>query len=110
MAKDWDYALMVQDASAAGGPDAWIKTIKENAYNRGSSDMKSKLVMPLLLTGMGLGSVGVIGYQKIKKWIFSKKAANLLTEKEALQAEAFLKKELDEAMRTSEIDNGTESA
>ena len=102
MAKYWDYAKMSQEAAAAGGPDVWIETIKNAAYNSGASDMKSKLVVPLLLAGVGLGSVAVIGYQKIQQWISDKKAEDLLTEKEAAVAEEFLKNELDEAVKELE--------
>ena len=98
MSKDWDYAQMAKKAADAGGPDAWIDTIKKAAYNSGASDMKNTLVVPLLLTGIGIGVVGIIGYQKIKKWISDKKEEKMLTEKEAIQAEKFLKKELDEAI------------
>lgn len=93
-----DYQWMTTAAKQAGGPDAWLDTIKKAAYNSGASDMKNTLVVPLLLTGIGLGSAGVIGYQKIKKWLSDKKEAKLLTEKEATQAEVFLKNELDAAI------------
>ena len=66
--------------------------------------MKNTLVVPLLLTGIGIGTVGVIGYQKIRKWISDKKEEKLLTENEAIQAEKFLKKELEEAIEDLEKD------
>lgn len=95
MAKDWEYAQMAKTASEAGGPDAWIETIKDAAYNNGASDMKNKLSLPLLLTGIGLGTAGVIGYQKIKNWIVERKAKKLITKQEAIKAETLLKKELE---------------
>ena len=104
MSKDWDYAQMAKKAADAGGPDAWIDTIKKAAYNSGASDMKNTLVVPLLLTGIGIGTVGVIGYQKIRKWISDKKEEKLFTENEAIQAEKFLKKELEEAIEDLEKD------
>ena len=64
--------------------------------------MKNTLVVPLLLAGVGIGSLGVIGYQKIKKWIADKKEEKLLTETEADQAEEFLKKEFEEAIEELE--------
>ena len=78
MAKDWDYAKMSQQAAAVGGPDIWIETIKNTAYSSGASDMKKKLVAPLLVAGVGLGSVGVVGYQKICKCLYSRKKEKLL--------------------------------
>ena len=63
------YQDIVVEANKAGGPDVWLDAIKKAAYSRGASDMKNTLVAPLLLTGVGIGTVGVIGYQKIKKWI-----------------------------------------
>lgn len=98
MAKDWDYAKMAQEASASGGPEAWIETIKRSAYNSGASDMKNRLVVPLMLAGVGIGSIGVVGYQKIHKWISEKRNEKLLTEKEAAEAEEFLKKELEDVL------------
>ena len=104
MSKDWDYAQMAKKAADAGGPDMWLNTIKKSAYNRGASDMKNTLVVPLISIGIGIGTIGVIGYQKIKKWISDKKEEKLLTEKEAIQAEKFLKKELDDAIEELEIE------
>lgn len=98
MAKDWIYAKMSQQAATGGGPDAWLDSIKKAAYSNGASDMKNNLVAPLLLAGVGIGAVGVVGYQKIKKWISDKKEARLLTEQEAEEAEIYLKKELDTAI------------
>ena len=92
------YQDIVVEANKAGGPDVWIEAIKTNAYNNGASDMKNTLVMPVLLAGVGIGSLGVIGYQKIKKWISDKKEEKLLTKTEATQAEEFLKKELEDAI------------
>lgn len=107
MAEDWDYAKMAKEASLGGGPDVWIDTIKKNSYNSGASDMKNRLVVPLLLAGVGIGSIGVVGYQKICKWISDKKEEKLLTEKEAAEAETFLKQELDDAIE--ELKNFEES-
>ena len=94
------YQDIVVEANKFGGPDAWLDTIKKAAYNKGASDMKNTLVVPILLTGVGLGTAGVIGYQKIKKWISDKKEEKMLTEKEAEQAEEFLKKELEDKQKT----------
>ena len=98
----------VVEANKAGGPDVWIDAIKKDAYNSGASDMKNTLVVPLLMAGVGIGSLGVIGYQKIKKWISDKKEEKLLTEAEAAQAEEFLKKELEEAVEELEDNIKTE--
>ena len=104
MSKDWDYAKMAKKAANAGGPEVWLSTIKKAEYNRGASDMKNTLVVPLISIGIGIGTIGVIGYQKIKKWISDKKEEKLLTEKEAMQAEKFLKKELDDAIEELQTD------
>ncbi len=102
------YQDIVVEANKAGGPDVWIDAIKKDAYNSGASDMKNTLVVPLLMAGVGIGSLGVIGYQKIKKWISDKKEEKLLTEAEAAQAEEFLKKELEEAVEELEDNIKTE--
>ena len=107
MGKDWDYAQMAKNAANAGGPDVWLDTIKKAAYNKGASDMKNTLVIPLLLTGIGIGTVGVIGYQKIKNWISDKKEEKLLTEKEAIKAEKFLKDELDNAIEELDLNSNS---
>lgn len=104
MSKDWPYAKMAQDAANAGGPDQWLEVIKQTAYDAGASDMKNTLVAPLLLIGVGIGTVGVIGYQKIKKWVSEKKEEKMLTEQETAQAEKFLKKELEDAVEELEDD------
>ena len=101
------YQDIVVEANKAGGPDVWLDAIKKAAYSRGASDMKNTLVAPLLLTGVGIGTVGVIGYQKIKKWISEKKEEKILTEKEAAQAEIFLKKELEDTVEELEDDKET---
>ena len=95
MAANWSYAQMSQEAAAVGGPDAWLNSIKEEAYNNGASDMKNKLVLPLLLAGMGLGIIGAVGYQKISKWIAEKKVGRFITEQETVDAEELVGKELD---------------
>ena len=105
MAKDWEYAQMAKTASEAGGPDAWIETIKDAAYYNGASDMKNKLSLPLLLTGIGLGTAGVIGYQKIKNWIVERKAKKLITKQEAIRACSHKKS----IKNHSEINNGNKN-
>ena len=102
------YQDIVVEANKYGGPDPWLETIKKEAYNRGASDMKNMLVVPILLTGVGLGTAGVISYQKIKKWISDKKEEKMLTEKEAEQAEKFLKKELEDAIEELEDNQKTD--
>ena len=97
------YQDIVVEANKAGGPDVWIDAIKKAAYENGASDMKNILIVPLLLAGAGIGSLGVIGYQKIKKWISDKKEEKMLTEAEATQAEEFLKKELEDAIDELEV-------
>ena len=105
---DWDNAQMAKKASNAGGPDLWIETIKKAAYNSGASDMKNKLVVPLLLAGVGIGTAGVIGFQKFKEWIADKIAEKTLTEKEAAEAEFFLKKKLDTAIEELEAEQASD--
>lgn len=101
------YQDIVEESHKAGGPDIWIGSIKKEAYTQGASDMKDNLVGPLLMIGIGIGSIGVISYQNIKKWVSKKREEKLLTKKEAEQAEKLLKKELDEAIE--ELDTSTNS-
>ena len=71
--------------------------------------MKNKLVAPLLAAGVGIGMVGTIVYKKITKWISDKKKEKLLTEKEAQEAEKYLKQELDTAIEELEAEVGGEN-
>lgn len=107
MSKDWSYARMTADASSAGGPDAWIDTIKNNAYQEGASDMLHKLIAPLILLGIGIGGMSVIGFQKIKKRFLIKKSEKILAQSEADQAEKFLKKELQEVTEKHDMNTKT---
>lgn len=54
---------------------------KKAEYNRGASDMKNKLVIPLLLAGVGMSSLATIGYPKILKWIAEKNMSLFLRSK-----------------------------
>lgn len=108
MSKSWDYAIMAKKASDAGGPEKWLELIKKGAYDAGASDMKNKLVLPLLATGVGIGAVCVAGGQTIHKWVVEKKKERLITEQEAVNAEEYLKKELSEAVNKLQSKNGEE--
>lgn len=63
------------------------------------------LVAPLLAAGVGIGIVGTIAYKKIDNWISDKKEEKLLTEKEAQEAEKYLKQELDNAIEKLKKEN-----
>lgn len=106
MSKDWPYAKMARDAANAGGPDKWLEVIKKAAYDAGASDMKNALVLPLLAAGVGIGTVCVIGGQKIQKWVIEKKQERLITEQETNEAEEYLKKELSEAIDEFQTNSG----
>lgn len=103
------YQDIVVEAHKAGGTDIWLDTIKKAAYNAGATDMKNTLVAPLLAAGVGIGMVGTIVYKKITKWISDKKKEKLLTEKEAQEAEKYLKQELDTAIEELEAEVGGEN-
>lgn len=102
------YQDIVVEAHKAGGTDIWLDTIKKATYNAGATDMKNTLVAPLLAAGVGIGIVGTIAYKKITKWISDKKK-KLLTEKEAQEAEKYLKQELDTAIEELEAEVGDEN-
>ena len=106
MSKDWPYATIVQEAANAGGPDAWLNTIKKAAYDNGASAMKNKLFLPLLTTGIGIGTVGTIALQKGVKWLNEKKDARLLVEQKVSEAEILLKQELTNELSELENENG----
>lgn len=102
------YQDIVVEAHKAGGTDIWLDTIKKATYNAGATDMKNTLVAPLLAAGVSIGIVGTIAYKKITKWISDKKK-KLLTEKEAQEAEKYLKQELDTAIEELEAEVGDEN-
>ncbi len=96
------YQDIVVDAHKSGGVDIWLNTIKNASYQSGASDMKHKLIAPLLLAGVGLGTACTIATQKIVKWLSESREKKLLSEKEALNAEIFLKQELSDAIEEIE--------
>lgn len=98
MGKDWVYARIVKEMSENGGPDAWLDIVKKSEYDKGASDMKNKLVAPLIMAGIAIGVIGIIGCQEINRWIDEKKKSKLITEQEATLAEEYLKKELYTAL------------
>lgn len=100
------YQWVTEEAYKAGGVDKWLEIIKEAAYEKGASDMKNALVLPLLGAGVGLGAVCVVGGQKIRKWLTSKKQEKLITANEAAQAEEYLKAELSDAVDEININEG----
>lgn len=95
MSKDWPFAKLAQDAAANGGPDNYINSIKTAAYLSGVTDTKNKLIVPLLLAGTTLGTVGTIVYQKVQTHISQKQEEKTQLELEAEEAEELLKKELN---------------
>lgn len=103
------YQDIVVEAYKAGGMDIWLDTIKKAAYNAGATDMKNTLLASLLAAGVGIGMVGTIVYKKITKWISEKKKEKLLTDKEAQEAEKYLKQELDTAIEELEAEVGGEN-
>lgn len=91
MAKDWEYAKLSHVVSEAGGVEQWLEEIKSNAYSKGQSDMKEKLVIPVLVIGMGMGAITVTGYQKIKKWVLNMQEQKFLAEQKAVDAEELIR-------------------
>ena len=87
MGKDWVYAQIVKEMSENGGPDAWLDIVKKFEYDKGATDMKNKLVAPLITAGIAIGAIGVIGCQEINKWIEEKRKRKLITDQEATLAE-----------------------
>lgn len=104
MSKEWSYSKLSHDVAQGGGPEIWIKTIKEQSYKSGASDMKKQLVLPLLAAGVGIGALSVIGAQKIKQWLDQKQKEKAITEKEAEDAEKFLIKELSDTVKEMDGD------
>lgn len=97
MSKEWPYSKMSHAAAEAGGPELWIKMIKDNSYSQGASDMKKKLLIPLAVTGIiSIVSVGEKGYKKIKKVILTNQERKVVAEKEAEKAETLLKEKLQD--------------
>ena len=103
------YQDIVVEAHKAGGTDIWLDSIKKAAYNAGATDMKNTLVLPLVAAGVSIGIVGTIAYKKITQWVLDKKEEKLLTDKEAIEAENYLKQELDDAIEKLEKEVGGEN-
>lgn len=95
MSKEWPYSKMSHAAAEAGGPELWIKMIQNNSYSKGASDMKKKLLVPLVVTGIiSVVSIGEKGYKRIKKVISTNEERKAIAEKEAEKAEMLLKEKL----------------
>lgn len=121
MSKTWDFAQLTKTASENGGPDEfikmirqesyqqgvddmkrWVEIIKEASYKKGAADMKNILIAPLLGTGISLGVLGCVATRKIIKWVKENKEKKLITEQEATRAEAYLLQELIESINEIE--------
>lgn len=88
MSKDWPYAKMSHNAYIAGGPDKWIETMNNVAFNNGFAYAKKVITVPLLATGACLGMGAIIICQKIHTHIIMKKKQKLLiTEKEEINSD-----------------------
>ena len=95
MSKDWNYAKLTETVSQNGGPEKWLASIKDASYKQGATDMKNKIVIPLLVAGVTLGVAGVKATEYIIHWVQEKKEKKIITEKEAIKAEQYLLSELE---------------
>ena len=87
-------------------PD-WTRVCSGGQGERSVADCTGNaLVLPLLAAGVGIGTVCVVGGQKIHKWVVEKKQERLITEQEAADAEEYLKKELSEVVDELQTNNG----
>ena len=102
------YQELVVEAHEAGGPDAWVDSLKENSYKKGAMDTKDELAGPLLAGGAAAGAVigvfSIIAFQKIRKWIACRKENKLLLNQKIVQAEEHLKQELNDTIEDLEVD------
>lgn len=88
MSKDWPYAKMSHNAAIAGGPDKWIETMNNVAFNNGFAYAKKTRTVPILAIGACLGIGGVIIFQRIHSYfIMKKKQKQLITEKEEINVD-----------------------
>lgn len=108
MSKEWVYSKLAQDAKLNGGPEKYLRIIKEDSYRKGRLDGMAKgrsevLIVDALIIGAGLLSFA--GY-KIYAYINDKHEKESI-EKNSHQvndAEAAYIKEINEIKQ--KIDNG----
>lgn len=109
MSKEWIYARISQSMAEAGGPEKWLSAIKKaefaKGYDKGTLDMKNKLVLPLIIAGAGIGVVSTLCAQSISKCVADKREEKMITILEAEEAEKYLKEELNEAIKSVENDS-----
>ena len=75
--KDWDYAEFVKTAKNCGGPEAYVDSIKENAYEEGRESRNAEVAL------VGLGGLTIGG---LLTWVWArheKKKERRRQEKEA---------------------------
>lgn len=92
MGKDWSYSKVTEAMAKAGGPEIWIRSIKQQYYMKGMEDAKKKFAIPALIVGFGAGT----RYPKFKSWISERRKQRAELRKEAINAEQMLKQELKE--------------
>ncbi len=67
--KDWDYALLTKSAKEAGGPEMFLKILKEDAKEDGVNQGRKEGV---IATG-ALGLLAYLGYKVYRKFFGKKK-------------------------------------
>ena len=100
MAKKWEYAELTKTASENGGPDAWIASIKQDAYEEGVSDTTGTTI---LVGGICLIAGGIIHkiWIKGKERIAEKKNARDRRREKAKKAEEQLLDSIDGDMESN---------
>lgn len=100
MAKDWEYAKLTKEAHAYGGPEEYLKIIKEVAYSNGAADKQSELqplIIGLTVSAAVVGATIHWACQKGReKWkVYQEKKKN--ADECAEQAEKILIQKMHEA-------------
>jgi len=90
--KDWDYAELVKDAKNHGGPEEYIESIKENAFEEGR-ESRNKEVLGVFIGGAGAASAIAFLWSKWK----NRKERRRREREEAQKAEKELVQMLTEA-------------
>lgn len=100
MAKDWDYARLSKEASAHGGPEEFLKIIKEASYNNGLTDKQAELqpvIIGLTAGAAILGALGHSAWQKLREMWKARQEKKMIEAEYAEEAEKILIQKLHEA-------------
>ncbi|WP_414150394.1 hypothetical protein ACIZ62_13745 [Acetobacterium carbinolicum] len=96
MAVNWDYAELVREVKAMGGPKIFIETIENHSFQDGQNAEKARQ-NPRLVIALGIGVLATVGTQKLISYIKVKRDKQKISVAEVAEAERILIQQLEQA-------------